>query len=120
MASHSLRMALLASVLPAPDPALPSFESLALESFWQRFDTRAPIHVRVGFTAATLVLGRVLPSVLGHGSSLAALHTEAREEVLQRAQKLPFLAPFLEVSKLVACLAYFDQDPVQAHFRARR
>lgn len=109
-----------ATILPAPGPPLPSFETLELESFWQRFEQRAPFHVRFGFASATFVLGRLLPSFLGQGSNLAMLSAETRDEVLQRAQRLPVLEPFVEVSKLVACMAYFYEDSVQAHFPGRR
>ena len=59
-----LRDALLAAILPAPGRGLPAMEDVDLRAFWARFETAAPVHLRLGLRVASLVLG-ALPRVLG-------------------------------------------------------
>lgn len=113
------RAALLEALLPPVDGGLPPISSVDLEAFFGRFDRAAPPHLALGFRAATALVGGLLPRILGQGASLADLDDDARDAVVRRAASLPLFGDLLEVAKVVACLAYFQDAAVQEHARGR-
>jgi hypothetical protein len=106
-----LRRAVVESVLGRPQRLAPP-SSIDLTSFWMRFDAVAPLHLRLGFAASVFVLGLVLPLCMLRGP-LHRASASAREVVMARADRSGVLSPFVEVAKLVACMAYFDSELVQ-------
>jgi len=117
--SPPLRDALVAAMLPAPGGGLPGAGDVDLAAFWPRFDAVAPIHVRLAFRTATFVIAGVLPITLGYRRSLAKLDADTRDAVLQRAAKMPAVAPFVDIVKIVVALAYFDNPHIEAIVRGR-
>jgi hypothetical protein len=113
------RDVLLSAVLPAPRESLPALSSMELSAFWVRFESAAPIHLRFGFRAAVVLLGAVMPRLLGSVRSLAELNEDEREALVVRANRLPVFSSLMEVVKLVACLAYFADARVQATMRSQ-
>jgi hypothetical protein len=111
-----LRDALLAAILPAPGRGLPAMEDVDLRAFWERFETVAPVHLRLGLRVATLVLG-TLPRVLGYERTLPELSAAEREAFITRAAGMPGVGELVEIAKVVACLAYFTDAGVQATAR---
>lgn len=111
------RRALFEAVLPAPQGGLPAMAEIDLERFWPRFDGVAPAHLRLGLRVATVALGALLPLAAGHRRTLDRLDPAVRDRMLRRAERLPLLRELLEVVKIVACLAYFDDDRVQRRVR---
>lgn len=118
-ATPALRDALVAAMLPAPGGDLPGAGQLDLSGFWQRFDAAAPLHLRLAFRAATLMIAGMLPFALGYRRSFTALDEEARETILQRAARMPTMAPLLEMIKVVVAFAYFDDARVEDIVRGR-
>lgn len=118
-ASPALRDALVAAMLPAPGGSLPSAGQLDLSGFWRRFDAAAPLHLRLAFRAATLMIAGMLPFALGYRRSFAALDEETRETILQRALRMPTMAPLLDIVKVVVAFAYFDDARVEDIVRGR-
>lgn len=122
-----LRDTLLATVLPVLDGASdgvsggdrPGLGDLDLSAFWARFQVVAPLHLRLALRVATWGVGAFLPCVLLAGTGLVAMDAPAREALIQRAARLPLFADLLEVSKLVATLAYFSDPAVQDRTRGR-
>ncbi len=86
-------------------------------AFWPRFEAAAPWLVRFGFAAATFVLVGFAPWLLGRRRSFVALDAAGRDDVLRRVDRLPGGAELLQVVKIVACFAYFDDPRVQATVR---
>ncbi|MBK7156036.1 MAG: hypothetical protein IPL19_29045 [Sandaracinaceae bacterium] len=113
-----LRDALLAAILPAPGRGLPAMEDVDLRAFWARFETAAPVHLRLGLRVASLVLG-ALPRVLGYERALTELSADEREAFITRAAGMPGVGELVEIAKVVACLAYFTDPAVQATARRR-
>lgn len=111
--------ALLAAVIPAPSEHFPDLADLDLSAFWRRFQDTAPLHLRLGFRLAVVVLGHVLPRLMGNLRSLGKLNAEKRDRVLLRAARLPVAADLLEVAKIIACMAYFDAPSVQMAIRSK-
>jgi hypothetical protein len=108
------RDALLDAMIPEPGNGLPPMARVDRRSFWPRFERSAPWALRLGFRIATCVLAGVAPFLLGHRTIFTRLDDAARDDVLQRAERLPGGAAFILVVKLVACFAYFDDPSVQA------
>jgi hypothetical protein len=104
-------------MIPAPGNDLPAMAQVDRRAFWPRFASAAPWTLRCGFRASTWLIG-VAPLVLGHRATFARLDENAREDVLQRASRLPGGDALLLLVKLVACFAYFDDPRVQAIARA--
>lgn len=117
------RDALLAAVLPAPGRGLPAFAALSLSGFWARFAEVAPLHLRLGLAVAVVVVGGVLPRLLGLAGPVETLDDDARETLVSRAGEEgvlgPLVRPLLDVLKVVACLAYFSDPGVEATVRGR-
>ncbi len=105
-------------MIPKPGPSLPGLGELELEDFWVRFEVTAPWHLRLALRWATCLVGGMLPLLLGYRATLPKLTPAAREEVLQRGHRLPLFQDLLMVVKVVACLAYFDAEGVQAQVRS--
>lgn len=114
----SERDALVWAVLGRPS-GFPSPDSVDLEPFWRSFDARAPVHLRVGFGAAVAGLCVVLPRRLGYRHSLRRLSSQQREHVMQHAATRAMWLPVLEVAKVVACFAWFDDAEVDEAARSR-
>lgn len=110
---------LLAAVLPRPVPAAPDWDSLDWSSFWSRFEAAAPLHLRWGLALAVTVVGGLYLGAYGCGGADA--DSGRRDLLLRRASAQPVLGavlgPLLEVLRLVAALAYFDDPRTQAAFR---
>ncbi len=104
------RDAVLDAVLPGTRPA---------DDFWPRFRRAAPLHLRLAMGLASAVLG-VAPLALGHRRALVALGPVERDQVVQRLACRPVVGGLLEVAKVVACFAHFDDPAVQARIRGRR
>ncbi len=113
-----LERELACALLPGTDelPPLSAVEG----DFWPRFDAAAPAHLRLGMGVAAVALAGVLPRLHGHLGSLGSLAPDAQDRVLSTAERLPLLQDLLEVAKIVACFAYFDDDGVQRAFREPR
>lgn len=111
------RDALVVALLGDPGGGLPSPADLDLEAFWARFDAVAPAHLRLGMLAATMLIARLLPRLLGYGGGLADLDANRADAVVQRAATLPVLGLTTEVAKIVACFAYFSDPWVDAVVR---
>lgn len=114
------RDALLDAMLPAPGDGLPPMSSVDRRAFWPRFERHAPWPLQMGFRLATLLLAVVAPPLLGHRHLLPRLDAAARDDVLRRAERLPGGDALLQVVKIVACFAYFDDPGVQATARGTR
>lgn len=111
------RDALLEAVLPGPGGGLPAFAAQDRGAFWLRFTEVAPLGLRVvlGLLAWWVVL--VMPWLLGYARPWSRLDGAAREAVIVRSERLPVVGPLLDVAKLVACFAYFDDEQVQRAVR---
>jgi len=118
--SPALRDALIAAMLPAPGGDLPGAGDLDLTDFWKRFESAAPLHLRLAFRTATLIIAGMLPLALGYRRSLANLDADTRETILQRATTMPPMAPLIEIIKVVVAFAYFDDPKVEAIVRGRK
>lgn len=114
-----LRDALMAAIVPAPGRGLPAIEDVDLRAFWARFETAAPVHLRVGLRVATLGVAGVLPRLLGYAGTLPDLSADEREAFITRAATVPGFGELVEIAKVVACLAYFTDPAVQATARRR-
>lgn len=110
------RDVVLEVVLPADVHGAP-LSSRDLSVFWARFQQVAPAHLRLGMAVATLALVHIAPRLTGHVRSLVSLTPNDREDVLQRVVTWPVFGDLAEVAKIVACMAYFDDDAVQARVR---
>lgn len=117
---HRWRDALVAAIIPAPGGELPAAADLDLATFWNRFGRVAPIHVRLGFRVAVLLLAGLLPWLLGYFRTLPRLNADQQDAVIQRADRLPLISKLLEVAKLVTCLAYFADPAVQKTVRGTK
>jgi hypothetical protein len=113
------RDALIVAILPAPGGGLPSWEDVDRAAFWPRFDAAAPLHVRAALTLVAFVVVRLGPWCVGAGRGWSGLDEEARDALLRRAAGWAGVADLLEVAKLTACFAYFDDARVQAILRGR-
>lgn len=112
MSRRSSRDALVMAIIGRPE-GLPGPERADLASFWRRFDSAAPVHVRFGFGVATLVLATVSPRLQGHVRGLASLDGDTAEAVVRRALRSPIGRPLRDAATLVACFAYFDDDRIE-------
>lgn len=110
------RQALLAAVIPAP-LGLPSCAQLDLSGVWRLFDAEAPVHLQWGLRASTVCLAGYALWFTGGRGTLGRLSEAECGRLLQRAAGLPLIADLVEVTKVVACLAYFDDPLVQARVR---
>jgi len=115
---RDLREALVKATLPQPEGALPALANLDLEPFWQRFDSTAPAHLRAGLLAATSAFAAFAPLALRRPVRLDQLTPNDWESVFRASSKLPLFADLVMLTKVVACLAYFDDDGVQDIVRA--
>jgi hypothetical protein len=111
------RDALLDAMIPEPGGGLPPMAAVDRRTFWPRFERSAPWALRLGFRAATYFVGGLAPFLLGHRHVFTGLDAAARDDVLQRVERVPGGAELVLVVKLVACFAYFDDPKVQATVR---
>lgn len=117
-------------MLPPPTPACPPWRLLPWPEFWRRFEAAAPPHLRWGLMVSVHVVGVLWLGA--HGCAVGATawgpddeDDEAaaarRDRALQSAMTTPVartvLAPMLELLRVVAALAYFDDLRVQRAFR---
>lgn len=116
MRRRATRDALVLAVIGRPE-GLPGPERVDLAAFWARFDALAPLHVRLGFGAATVAVGVVAPRLAGHRHGLASLDAATADAVVRRAAANPLVRPVLDAAVVVACFAYFDDDRVEAAVR---
>ncbi|NOY89687.1 MAG: hypothetical protein GXP55_00660 [Deltaproteobacteria bacterium] len=107
------RAALVEACLPAPSSRLPGLSTLDLSGFWQRFDDAAPAHLRAGMMAATVAFAALAPVSLRRATRLEQLAPEEWERLFHVASRLPLFDDLIMLTKVVACLAYFDDDDVQ-------
>lgn len=118
--SHAHRRtkdALLTTVLGTPT-RLPDPASIDLDGFWDRFEAGAPLHLKLGLEAATIVLGWVLPAFLHPARPLTAQSAQERDATIQQLARLPLCAELIDVLKIVAALAYFSDPTVEDLARA--
>lgn len=123
----TLRWAVLTATLPAPtgadaassSPRLPGLGALDLDAtdFWDRFRDNAPLHLRAGLALGVWAIGALLPRLMGSWRSMRGLPPARRDAVVQRAERLPVFRDLLDIVKLVAAMAYFRDDEVQALVR---
>jgi len=105
------------ALLEACLPGEGGLESVDLALFWPRFDAVAPLHLRLGLRLATWVL--CFGPLLMLRRPLARLAPPARDEALRRMARWPGIGELVEVARIVACFALFDDDAVQAQVRGR-
>ncbi len=91
-----------------------------LEAFWPRFEAAAPRSLLLALRAAALTFEVLLPRMSGLRGGFEAQEEATRARLLERAATLPALRDLLEILKLVACLAYFDDPRAQAGARRER
>ncbi len=111
----SWREALLAACLPG-GPGRPGVDELDLAPFWARFDSTAPVHLRLGLWAAAGVLG-LLPLLLLR-PPLPWQSAPARDATIRQLAGWPGVGELVEIGKVVACLAVFHDPGVQAGVRS--
>lgn len=138
---------LLALILPQPHPLATPWARLDWPGFWAIFDVRAPLHLRWGLPLAALVvgsgylrlrvgagwreLGRAEVAVAGVDRVAAdilradvvradVVHADSArlQAALRDAARSPWLGPLVEVLKVVAALAYFDDAQTDRALRA--
>lgn len=112
------RDALVRAIVGRPQ-GLPDPAATDLAAFWDEFDGTAPWHVRVGLSAACVVVGSVLPRLHGHRGGLADLPPEQAGALVERAATGTLTAPLVEAAKVVACFAYLSDEQVDAAVRGR-
>ncbi len=117
---RELTEALIPASSPRAHPPLPGLADLDRDDFWTRFDTCAPLHLRLGMATAGLVLSALLPRLRGHRPSLGGLDPDTRDRLLAHAESTPVLCELVWIGKVVACFAYFDHPTVQAAMRGER
>ncbi len=113
------RDALLDAMIPAPGGGLPAMADVDRSAFWPRFERTAPIELRLAWRCATVALVAVVPFLLGYRTLFTRLDAAARDDVLRRATRLPGGDPLIQLVKLLACCAYFDDAGVQATVRGQ-
>ena len=116
--ARDMREALVRATLPQPEGSLPALSNLDLAPFWHRFDDTAPIHLRAGLAAATTAFAALAPVALRRPARLDQLTQEEWEAVFRASSRLPLFDDLIMLTKVVACLAYFDDDGVQDIVRA--
>lgn len=112
---------LFAAILPRPteiSASMPSLDEVDLDAFWPRFEATAPTTLVFALRSAALAVDVVLPRAKGIRGNLTAQNEATRERLLENAEGIPGLRDLLEVLKLVACLAYFDDPRAQAGARS--
>lgn len=110
--------ALLSAILPPPDHAKIGWREIDLDPFWAGFGAAAPIHLRLGLRAAVWTLAVGWPAAATDDRrSLADRAPAEQRALIERAAQRPPLAELLELLKVVAALAFFDDDRVQAAVR---
>lgn len=114
---RDLRSTFMLSLLPAIAEGLPPFRRSSLEQFWSDFDRLSPAHLRLAMWAATVAIACLLPWGLGYFRTFERLDGDARERVVRLAVRLPVFRDLIKIAKMVACLAYFNDPSVEAHFR---
>lgn len=112
------RDALVLAILPRPRPDLPDPARLDRREFWTRFDAAAPPSLRWASHLAALIIVGLLPWILA-GRSWRRLDEPGRDALLRRAAALPGVDDLLDLAKLLACFAWFDDDGVQDAFRGK-
>jgi hypothetical protein len=81
--------------------------------FWADFDAAAPAHLAWGLRAAVLLLHDLLP-LLRHGRRLGGLTPVQRDALLGSAAGWPGLGDVVEVTRIVAGLAWFADPRTRA------
>lgn len=101
----------MVTILPGSPKASPEF--------WQEFDATSPVHLKLGFGIALLVLGHVSPLIFGHFGGLASMSEDAREHFIVRVASAPVLRDLVEIAKVVACLRAFSNTDLEDRLRGR-
>ncbi len=93
---------------------------LDLREFWRRFDSKAPRALKVGLPAAVLVLSLSVPLLIGRIATIEQLSDDELDTLLNRANESRSFAirQMVATLKIVACLAYFNDDGVQRETRS--
>ncbi len=109
--------ALLDACLPPSrtDPRTQGLSAIDLSSFWPRFEAAAPLHLRLGLRLATWLFG--LGPLLQGRAPLSRLSPDLRDDSLRRMARWPAVGPLLDLVKVVACWAFFQDADVQARVR---
>ncbi len=118
--SDSALQRLLAATLPAHEPGRPGLGDLDLREFWRRFDRTAPRALKVGLPAAVWVLSLSVPLLVGRFATIRQLSDDDLDTLLNRANESRsfVIRQMVATLKIVACLAYFDDEDVQRRTRA--
>lgn len=110
--------ALLRVILPPPRCAPVGWSAIELDHFWARLGEAAPGHLRVGLRAAVWTLAVGWPAAATPDRRpLADRSATEQAALVERAAQTPGLADLVEVVKIVAALAFFDDARVQAAIR---
>jgi hypothetical protein len=105
----ALRDAVLMTVLPGAPPPPPAF--------WARLSAAAPPSLWLSLRLIIALLGLLGPPLAGAWRPFPALDPAARARALQRFAALPGLGASVDLLKLIACFAHFDDPAVQAAHR---
>lgn len=111
------RDALIVVLLPAPHSGLPALGTQDRRVFWARFDGVAPLHLRLALRGLAYGLVWVYPMMQWPPRPWSKCSVVEREALLRRFSGIPGLGAALDLVKVVACFAYFDEDGVQDDFR---
>jgi hypothetical protein len=76
------------------------------------------VHLRAGLAAATFAFAALAPIATRRRVLLDELTCAEWERLFHAAERLPLFADLIMLTKVVACLAYFDDDGVQDAVRA--
>lgn len=117
---------LLAATLPAHEPEpgsalgrTPGLAELDLSQFWERFDRTAPGSLKFGLRAAVWLLSLSVPFFVGRMATLTQLSEDELDTLLNKANdsRVFVLRQMVTTLKVVACLAYFNDERVQRETR---
>ena len=106
-----------AAILPG-DATHPAYSRIRAHVFWTNWESRAPLSVKLGLAACSLVLFlygfllRLLTLGLGHAT------LEAQLDAAQHS-RLPLVAQSVGLLKVMAAMAYFSDPAAQARVRTR-
>lgn len=99
---------------------LPNPKEIDLGGAWAVYFGSAPLHVRVGFDVAAVVIGVVAPGLMGCGATLVGLDDATRDRVLRRVASWPLGEDLVQVAKAIVCLVYFGHEGVEDAARETR
>jgi hypothetical protein len=114
------RDALIVVLLGAPAGGAPALSTMDRRAFWKRFDVVAPLHLRLAVRGLAFGLVWVYPLMVWPPRPWFQRTLAEQEDVLRRFAGVAGLGAALDLIKVVACFAWFDDDRVQDEFRGRQ